>query len=88
METKIYTLAYCPFCKKAKNILREQNICFKEIDVTAEEDKYSKELSREFEIKGEITYPQIIINGKRIGGCSDLEEMVVNHALEKILKEE
>ena len=39
------------------------------------------ELIKKFDIKGEVTAPQIIINGKRIGGYSDLKEKLENGEL-------
>ena len=34
--------------------------------------KNLENFKKKFDIKGEVTVPQIIINGKRIGGYSDL----------------
>lgn len=88
MQVKIYTLRYCPFCKKAKNILRDKNVTFEEIDVTDNEENFSNLLAEKYDIKREVTFPQIIINGKRIGGCSDLEKLVETDELYNLLKEE
>ena len=60
MQVKIYTLRYCPFCKKAKTILRERNVNFEEIDVTDNEDNFSDLKEEKYTIKGEVTFPQII----------------------------
>lgn len=87
-QVTIYTLNYCPFCKKAKKILRENNIPFNEIDITAEEETQTPIVAKKLEINGEITFPQIIIGEKRIGGCSDLEQLVTNGELDNLLKEE
>ena len=84
----VYTLNYCPFCKKAKNILREKNIPFEEIDITPNEEENSKKIAEEYKIKGEITFPQIIIGENRIGGCSDLEQLIANNRLNELLNEE
>ncbi len=88
MQVKIYTLRYCPFCKKAKNILREKNVQFEEIDVTDNEENFTNLLAEKYGIEGEVTFPQIIINKKRAGGCSDLEELIEKNELDKLLKEE
>ena len=86
-HVKIYTLEYCPYCKKAKQMLCGQNINFEEIDVTQEEEKYSKEISFLYGIKN-VTYPQIFIGGTRIGGSDALEEYVKSGRLKQILKED
>lgn len=88
MQVKIYTLRYCPFCKKAKNILRDKNIQFEEIDVTDNEENFTDLLAEKYTIEEEVTFPQIIINGKRAGGCSDLEELIKTNKLDELLKEE
>lgn len=87
-QVVIYTLSYCPYCKKARNLLRERNIPFSEIDVTKSEEKWTKKIVQEYQIKGEVTYPQIIIGSERIGGCSDLEWLIDENKLDKLLKED
>lgn len=87
-KVTIYTLNYCPYCKKAKNILRDQNIHFEEIDVTSDEDVKSKEIKEKYQIKGTVTFPQIIIGKNRIGGCSDLELLIENNKLNELFRED
>lgn len=87
-QVVIYTLSYCPYCKKAKNLLRERNVPFSEIDVTESEEKWTKKIAQEYQIKDEVTYPQIIIGYERIGGCSDLERLINENKLDKLLKED
>ena len=82
----IYTLDYCPFCHKALKTLEEQGIEFENIDATAEEEKISKELKEKFNILGEVTYPQIIIDGKRFGGNDNLQASIQNGSFNKFFK--
>ncbi|MBR2386229.1 glutaredoxin [bacterium] len=72
MKTKIYTLDYCPYCRMAINFFQENEIDFEQIKIDENEEEYLKQLKNDFQIKGEVTVPQIISNGKRIGGYSDL----------------
>lgn len=83
----VYSLDYCPYCKRAKTVLRDRNIPFKEIDATQDEDKITKELEKKYDLK-DVTYPQIIIGDERIGGCSDLEHLIDTHKLNTLLNEE
>ena len=83
----VYSLDYCPYCKRAKTLLRERNISFKEIDVSRNEEKYSEKLEKKYGIK-DVTYPRIIIGNERIGGCSDLEHLIDTHKLNTLLNEE
>ena len=45
----VYNLDYCPYCKRAKTLLRERNISFKEIDVSRNEEKYSEKLEKKYD---------------------------------------
>ena len=87
-KIEIYTVDYCPYCHKAKELLDKKNIPYKEIDITENEDVYRKELGDFYEIKGTVTVPQIIINGKRIGGFDVLESLDKTGELDRILTSE
>ena len=56
----------------AINFFQENEIDFEQIKIDENEEEYLKQLKNDFQIKGEVTVPQIISNGKRIGGYSDL----------------
>lgn len=87
-QVTIYTLDYCPYCKKAKTILRDKNIPFNEIDATPNEYKISKMLEEKYGIEEDVTFPQIIFGENRIGGCSDLEQIIADDKLDGLLKED
>lgn len=61
----------CPSCIAAKRLLNERNIKFEEINIQ------SAELSRDKleELTGGRTVPQIIIEGKPIGGYENLLDL-------------
>ena len=73
----IYSTSWCGPCANAKRLLTEYGISFEEIDI---EDKG---MNREdlFEITGGRTVPQIVIDGKTIGGFTDLVELDSNGLL-------
>ncbi|MCR5260278.1 MAG: hypothetical protein K6C94_00385 [Candidatus Gastranaerophilales bacterium] len=87
-EVTIYTLDYCPYCKKAKKLLRDNNIPFNEIDITANEYSQTQRIAEEYNLQDEVTFPQIIFGKTRIGGCADLEKIIGDNLLEKLLKED
>lgn len=67
-EWIIYTLPDCKYCTFAKQYLTNMKIKFSEIEYTVETcDELKKTLG-----KTTITYPQIVLNDKLIGGWSDL----------------
>jgi glutaredoxin len=61
----IYSAEWCGYCTKAKEYLSAQNREFNVIDVEVVE-----ELSDEFNMAG--TLPQIFVDGKFIGGYTEL----------------
>ena len=81
MDVQIYTLSYCPYCAAAKKFFNERGLKFIEYQMDGDEEAEFRKLAKRFDIKGEVTAPQIIINGKRIGGYSDLKEKLENGEL-------
>lgn len=66
---KMYTTAVCPYCVRAKQILKAKGVEHIEevrIDVNPEER------ARMMEITGRRTVPQIFIGNTHVGGCDDL----------------
>ena len=79
----IYTTAYCGFCSRAKQLLMQKKVKFTEIDVESRPDlrKWIAEQS------GQRTVPQVFINGKSVGGFSDISELDRRGALDPMLSE-
>lgn len=72
MDVKIYTLDYCPFCKRALAFLDEHNVKYTQYKIDGNEDEMRRKLGQDYGIENEVTVPQIIIDNKRIGGYTDL----------------
>jgi glutaredoxin 3 len=68
----VYVTNYCPYCVRAKSILKHHKVPFTEVDVTGDDDKRRWLV----EATGQRTVPQIFFGDESIGGCSDLEEIV------------
>ena len=66
---KIYTTAVCPFCIRAKQILKAKGV--EEID-EVRVDMLPDERINMMEITGRRTVPQIFIGDTYVGGCDDL----------------
>lgn len=82
-KIEIYTLNYCPYCKKAKALLSELGKEFTEFDITDNEDDAIENL---YERTGRSTVPQIFVNDKFIGGCDDLFNLHRSGELTDLLK--
>ena len=78
----IYTTPYCPFCMRAKQLLRGKNIDFKEIDLSEEPEKFD-EMSKKS--NGAKTVPQIFVDDAHIGDCDYIHELDNKGKLDKIL---
>jgi glutaredoxin 3 len=65
----IYTTPICPYCVRAKSLLKQKGADFDEIDVFMDCGA-----RREMEMKsgGRHTVPQIFIGDMHVGGCDDL----------------
>lgn len=67
-SVSIITKPGCPFCAKAKNLLKEKGYTFEEIVLGRDASITSVRA-----ITGKATAPQVFIGGKYIGGSDDLE---------------
>jgi glutaredoxin 3 len=65
----IYTRDYCFYCDSAKELLRQKNIDFTEIDVTGNRDRRAEMVAR---ANGRSTVPQIFVGATHVGGCDEL----------------
>ncbi len=72
MKIELYTVDYCPYCKKALNFLNEKNVQYTNYDITENEDEMRKKIGEKYDLQGYVTVPQIIIDGKNIGGYTDM----------------
>ena len=68
---KIYTTSWCGPCKMAKRLLDDKGLKFQEIDI----EKIDWSRDDLFQKTGGRTVPQIVIEGKTIGGFDDLLKM-------------
>ena len=71
-EVKIYTKDPCPFCDRAIRLLEELKVPYEEVDLTGKDAEIQK-------IKNETgwrTVPIIMVDGKLVGGYTDLQTLV------------
>jgi glutaredoxin 3 len=79
---RIYTLAGCGYCTRAKELLLARGIPFDEVDGTT--DKALQGWLKT--TTGSSTFPQIFIRGTSVGGCSDLQELDASGQLQAMLQ--
>ena len=66
---EIYSTMFCPFCWRAKKLLKKRGVDYAEIDVMADSARRSEMVAR---ANGRDTVPQIFIDGRHIGGSEEL----------------
>lgn len=71
-KIEIYTVDYCPYCHKALEFFKKNQIAFEQIDISDNEREMRKKLGEMYNIVGDVTVPQIIVDGVRLGGYDDL----------------
>ena len=79
---EIYTKAFCGFCARAKQLLATKGVEFEEYDITMGGPKRAEMLQR---AHGRSTVPQIFIDDRHVGGCTDLHELERNGQLDPLL---
>ena len=66
---KMYTTAFCPYCVRAKQVLKSKGVAeITEVRV----DELPQERLKMMELTGRRTVPQIFIGDTHVGGCDDL----------------
>ncbi|MZR29022.1 glutaredoxin 3 [Sneathiella litorea] len=81
-NVEIYTTMFCPFCSRAKKLLKSKGVNYKEIDVTVAGD-LRQEMTRRAD--GAHTVPQIFIDGDHIGDSDYIHMLDANGKLDQIL---
>jgi glutaredoxin 3 len=69
----MYTTAWCPYCIRAKRLLKSKGWDFEEIDVDGDFEKRRWLV----QVTGRRTVPQIFIGDEPVGGFDDI------HALDR-----
>jgi glutaredoxin 3 len=71
VDVKIYTRRFCGFCTAAIELLEARGIAYEEIDCTG--DPTTRRWLAD--VTGRKTVPQIFIDGRPIGGYTDLRAL-------------
>jgi glutaredoxin-like protein len=74
-DVSLFTKPNCPFCEKAKMLLKGAGYEYEEIILGTQATLASLKA-----VSGHDTVPQVFIGGKRIGGGDDLEAYLQGHS--------
>ncbi|TNE46146.1 MAG: glutaredoxin 3 [Sphingomonadales bacterium] len=78
----IYTKFACPFCVRAKHLLKSKGAAFNEYDITLGGPKRAEMLER---APNAMTVPQIFIGDVHVGGSDDLAALERSGKLDALL---
>ena len=80
-KVTVYTWTICPYCVRAKNLLKNKGVAFEEINLDGNDAEFEA-LKKKTGMK---TVPQIFIDDKLVGGFSDLSALDQKGELDSLL---
>ncbi|NJR37738.1 MAG: glutaredoxin 3 [Leptolyngbyaceae cyanobacterium CSU_1_4] len=83
-HVEIYTWQTCPYCIRAKMLLKWKGVKFTEYKIDGDETARSQMAER---AQGKRSVPQIFVNQRHIGGCDDLYQLDGQGQLDSLLME-
>jgi len=81
-KVEIYTSWGCPYCVRAKALLKAKGADFTEYDITMGGPKRDEMRAR---VPGASTVPQILIDDVAVGGCDDIHALDAQGRLDPLL---
>jgi glutaredoxin 3 len=81
-EVTVYVSDWCPYCQRAKGLLTQKRVPFKEINVE-DEPKFREEMLAR---SNRRTVPQIFIGDRHVGGCDDLFALDRSGELDRLIQ--
>ena len=78
----MYSTGWCPYCTRARELLKQKGVEIEEVDVDARPEARTEMTAR----SGRRTVPQIFIGATHVGGCDDLHELEASGRLDTLLK--
>lgn len=84
-KVEIYTWQTCPYCIRAKMLLKWKGVKFTEYKIDGDGAARVKMAER---ANGRRTVPQIFVNNQHLGGCDDLYALDRQGKLDPLLRQE
>ena len=82
---EIYTWKFCPFCIRAKSLLKKKGVDFTEYSIDGDEAARDEMVKRGDD--GKRSVPQIFINNVHVGGNDALHQLDREGRLDALLAE-
>ena len=81
-KVTMYTTRFCPYCMRARSLLKKKGIDYEEIPVGGDNSLWD-EMEK---LSNRNTVPQIFINGQSVGGYDDIAALDRNNELDTLLE--
>ena len=77
----MYLRESCPYCHRARQLLRSKGVAWDEIDLDREPQRRAEMIDR----TGRHTVPQVFVGDTHVGGSDDLARAEDSGALDRLL---
>ena len=81
MNVKLYTTDPCGFCRSAKSLLESRGVTYQEVNLAKDPDGRAELVA----LTGQMTFPQVVVGERAIGGFRELLEADREGILEDLL---
>jgi len=81
-KVTMYTTRFCPYCMRARSLLKKKGIEYDEIRVDGDNILW-EEMAK---LSNRNTVPQIFINEQSVGGYDDIAALDRNNELDTLLE--
>jgi glutaredoxin 3 len=81
VEVVMYATRFCPFCMRARALLQQKQVPYREIAVDGNPEARKAVMQK----SGRNTVPQIWIGEAHVGGCDELMQLERTGELDKML---
>ena len=80
-DVTVYTTEPCSFCSRVKGLLSSQGIEFSEVNLS----KDAKGRMELVKLTGMMSFPQVVVGSRLIGGFTEVQAAVQDGRLDEIL---
>ncbi len=80
-DVLVYTTENCAFCMRAKALLEARGVAYREVNLERDPDGRAELVA----LTGQMTFPQILVGERSIGGFRELLEADREGVLEDLL---
>jgi glutaredoxin 3 len=83
-KVTVYTKDFCPYCVRAKRLLDKKDVAYEEVNVEGRDDLRVWLV----EATGQQTVPQVFVDGRALGGFTDVDALDREGKLDPVLRGE